>query len=250
MRVGLVAILTALAVCLAVPGARAQADCANWKSLAFFETASAADVRACLRAGAYHGARGMYGFTSLHFAAVMDNAAAIAALLEDGAYHGARDYNGWTPLHVAAMMDSAAAIAALLDGLADPGARTKKGWTPLHSAARHGQAAAIAALLDGGANPLVRGEYGNTPFDLIPDDSPLVGTSAYWRLNNATWGGNLTVADTATVDYGLELATDGRNEKEALPTYKVDSRSGTVTTQRKRRIPTDPDLGSPPWGSR
>ena len=57
MRVGIVAILTALAVCLTVPDARAQADCANWNSRDFFETASAADVRACLRTGADPGAQ-------------------------------------------------------------------------------------------------------------------------------------------------------------------------------------------------
>ena len=118
MRVGLVAILTALAVCLAVPGARAQADCANWNSGDFFSTASAADVRACLRAGA------------------------------------------------------------------DPGARTEYGWTPMHRAESE---AAIAALLAGGADPGARDVYGLTPFDLIPGDSPLVGTAAYWRLSDARW---------------------------------------------------------------
>ncbi len=66
MRVGIVAILTALAVSLVVPGARAQADCANWNSWDFFKTASAADARACLRAGADPGARSGSGWTPLH----------------------------------------------------------------------------------------------------------------------------------------------------------------------------------------
>ena len=71
------------------------------------------------------------------------------------------------------------------------GKRTKKitrdedGWTPLYCAALHGDAEAIAALSDAGAAPNARDENGRTPFDMIPDDSPLVGTSAYRRLRNA-----------------------------------------------------------------
>ncbi len=127
MRVGIVAILTALAICLtvpgclAVPGARAQADCANWQSGDFFKTASAADVRACLRAGA------------------------------------------------------------------DPGARDEDGRTLLHGAAGAGNTAAIAALLAAGADPGAQTKDGRTLFDLIPGDSPLVGTAAYWRLSDARW---------------------------------------------------------------
>ena len=32
-----------------------------------------------------------------------------------------------------------------------------------------------------------RNEGGDTPFDVIPEDSPLIGTPAYWRLNDARW---------------------------------------------------------------
>ena len=42
---------------------RAQTDCANWNSLSFFATAGAADVRACLWAGADPGARENDGLT-------------------------------------------------------------------------------------------------------------------------------------------------------------------------------------------
>ncbi len=152
MRIGLVAISMALAVSLGVPGARAQADCANWKIWDFFKTASAADVRACLRAGADP---------------------------------GAQSNDRWTPLHRAAWNGQAAAMAALLEGGADPGARTEDGYTPLHFAALKGHAAAIAALLNGGADPGARTELGLTSFDLIPGDSSLVGTAAYWRLHDA-----------------------------------------------------------------
>ena len=102
---------------------RAQRDCANWNSEGFFATADAADVCACLRAGADPGARGRDGHTPLHIVALGGNAAAIAALLEAGADPGARAWNGVTPLHNAALNGNAATIAALLEAGADPGAR-------------------------------------------------------------------------------------------------------------------------------
>ena len=154
MRIGIVAMMAAMAAYLTPPDARAQADCANWLSPDFFATAGAADVRACLRAGADP---------------------------------DARDKNGFTPLHAAAWKSDAAAIAVLIETGADPNARNLFGWTPLYSAAGNGNAAAIAALLDAGADPGARNEDGKTPFDLIPEDSPLIGTPAYWRLNDARW---------------------------------------------------------------
>ena len=57
MRIGIVAMMATMAVCLTLPAALAQADCANWNSEGFFATAGAEDVRACLRAGADPNAR-------------------------------------------------------------------------------------------------------------------------------------------------------------------------------------------------
>jgi len=91
-----------------------------------------------------------------------------------------------TPLHEAAVKGDAAAVAALLDAGADPDARTEKGATPLHIATLKGHAAAIAPLLDAGADPDARTEDGTTPFDLIPKDSPLIGTPVYRRLKDAS----------------------------------------------------------------
>ena len=68
---------------------------------------------------------------------------------------------------------------------ADPNAREEDGFTPLHRAAVWGHAEAIKALLATGADAAAPDEDGQTPFDLIPDDSPLVGTSAYLRLKEA-----------------------------------------------------------------
>ena len=63
MRLGIVAIMAALAACLPPSSAQAKPDCANWNSPAFFATAGAADVRACLLTGADPGARDKYGAT-------------------------------------------------------------------------------------------------------------------------------------------------------------------------------------------
>ena len=100
MKTGIVAIMVIMAACLPPSSARAQRDCAswnvanrvifdedpraqrdcaNWNSEGFFGTDSAADVRACLRAGADPGARDEYGNTPLHHAALGGHAAAIAA---------------------------------------------------------------------------------------------------------------------------------------------------------------------------
>ena len=68
---------------------------------------------------------------------------------------------------------------------ADLGARNRHDHTPLHRAAWSDHAEAIAALIAAGADAGARDERGRTTFDLIPDDSPLVGTSACCRLNDA-----------------------------------------------------------------
>ena len=57
MRIGIVAILAAMAACPTLSAARAQPDCANWNSEGFFATAGADDARACLLAGADPDAR-------------------------------------------------------------------------------------------------------------------------------------------------------------------------------------------------
>jgi len=41
--------------------------------------------------------------------------------------------------------------------------------------------------LDGGADAGLRNANAQLPFDLIADDSPLVGTDVYWRLSDARW---------------------------------------------------------------
>jgi hypothetical protein len=75
----------------------------------------------------------------------------------------------------------------LLDAGADPNTRDEIGSSPLHRAALNGRAEVIKALLDAGADPSARSFFGATAFDEIPEDSPLIGTPVWWRLNDARW---------------------------------------------------------------
>lgn len=70
------------------------------------------------------------------------------------------------------------------------------------------------------------------------------GSSGLWSV--ATVGGsgsgggdsgNLTVASTATVDYGLSLTTNSRSEKEALLTYDVDYTPWNGSAAAQAKVP-------------
>ena len=180
-------------------------------------------VAALVSAGADPNPRTEDGRTPLHAAHIGGSAAFVAALIEAGADPNARMQDGRTPLHMAATGVATTIVAALADAGADPNARMEDGWTPLHVAAAFrapptiadtppdvgvdrvedfaavlewGHAmhlarvaekipAVVDALLDAGADPNAKAQNGRTPWDVIPDDSPLRGTDAYWRLNDA-----------------------------------------------------------------
>ena len=120
----------------------------------FFETATIADVRACLDAGADPKARDRWGASPLHAAA----------------HHGRIEI-----------------VAAILNAGANPDARTDDGITPLHMAASSGHGEAGEILLDAGADPNARDAYGTTALNGIHTDHPLIGTQIWWRLKDAKW---------------------------------------------------------------
>ena len=87
---------------------------------------------------------------------------------------------------VASSDATAAGVAALLGAGADPNARDNFRSTPLHFAAGSSKPpAVVSALLDAGADPYATDQYGDTPWDVLPENSPLRGTDAYRRLNDA-----------------------------------------------------------------
>jgi hypothetical protein len=89
------------------------ADCGDWNTRRFFETAALRLVRECLSAGADLKVRAKYGSTPLHYAAGLTaTPAVIVALITAGADLKARDKYGRTPWDVAqgnaALKDTAA----------------------------------------------------------------------------------------------------------------------------------------------
>ena len=132
----------------AAPAAPAV-DCEAWNTEEFFETATAADVVACLAAGADVAARDEAGHTPLHWAAWgSKRPAAIEALVTGGADLDARNDNDSTPLQRAAWNnENPAVLDALLSAGADVTARNDDGFTPVHLAAQHNGNSAVVQLL-------------------------------------------------------------------------------------------------------
>ena len=92
------------------------------------------------------------------------------------------NWNSWSFFETAGAED----VRACLRAGTYPNARGEDGWTSLHDAAFKGHAGAVAALREAGADPNARTEGGLTPFDLIPEDSPLIGAPVHRRLKDAS----------------------------------------------------------------
>ncbi|MDE0529355.1 MAG: ankyrin repeat domain-containing protein, partial [Truepera sp.] len=142
-----------VAAMLALGAPVLAADCAEWNTWEFFETATLEEVVGCLESGADVNARGGDDWTPLHFAAWLSNDPAISeVLLAAGADVNAQDADGGLPLHFAARQaDYTDIIEVLLEAGADVSAQDKDGWTPLHFAAQYNDnPAVIRSLLEAG----------------------------------------------------------------------------------------------------
>ena len=137
--------------------APAPERCDEWNTRAFFESATAADVSACLAAGADLDARDPNGWTPLHMATQWsESPEVIRVLLAAGAVLDARANTGLTPLQLATI-GNGTVLAPLVEALLAAGisatARDPGGATHLHYvAAGHADSAATEALIAAGAD--------------------------------------------------------------------------------------------------
>ena len=152
------------------------ADCEDWRSgqlEAFFESAAANDVAACLDEGADANTLDDRGRTPLHLAArYIEDPAAIHALVDAGAEVSAQDDAWNTPLHAAWDNADPAVAHALLETGADPLARNDRGdladpthcrnWnTPVF--ARMASASAVTDCIESGSDLHATDDDGYTP---------------------------------------------------------------------------------------
>ena len=103
------------------------------------------------------------GYTVLHQAASIGDAATVQELLDAGLNPNAETDNGLTPLHG---VGSREAFKALQAAGADIRAQTNNGLTVLHGAAIVGDAATVRELLDAGLDPNAATDWG-TPWHYI-----------------------------------------------------------------------------------
>jgi uncharacterized protein len=108
------------------------------------------------------------GRTTLHEAALRDNAAEVRMLLARGANVDAQDRDGFTPLHFAAQQGSLAAAEALLHAGATVDVENRFGNTPLWVAvfSSRGEGDFIALLRSHGADPHHANKQRRTPVQM------------------------------------------------------------------------------------
>lgn len=106
------------------------------------------------------------GYTALHYAIAVGDAALADTLIAAGAdVNALTKYSFATPLHIAAMQRRAGLLATLLAAGANVGAANGNGQTALHFAAYRGDPDITRALLTAGANPQLKDAGGHTPVD-------------------------------------------------------------------------------------
>ena len=170
-----------LAGCCASVLAHAQAppDCRGWLSREFFRVASAADVAACLEAGADPRAVGAsVGATPLHSAAetsadpaVIDVLLAAGADLEAETSGNPHSVGGHTPLHYAAENPEVGVLEVLLAAGADVAAVDWNGNTAIHGVATP---AGLDVLLAAGADVNTRNNGDFVPLHYATGDDAMV----------------------------------------------------------------------------
>ncbi len=148
-----------------------SASCNEWAKDRYWKRTTAANVRACLEAGADPNVR-KGKWPPLHRAAVNTKYPdVIKALVDAGADleargNGSLSGDNLTPLHRAAEWGYPGAVKGLVDAGADLEARNGLGYTPLHMAANTTYTTKkLEILLAAGANPNAQSRKGHRPMD-------------------------------------------------------------------------------------
>lgn len=171
-----------------------EADCDGWVGpnfsyyeFSWWELTTSETVSDCLHAGNGVNARTSLGSTPLHLSVTLhDNSEILHVLLKAYANVNARTLDGNTPLHYAAERNNNPdTLTLLLNAGAEVNAINNDGNTPLHLAVESRNSDFIIRLLDFGAHGAVTNKDGKTPFDLLHENEALIGTEAYWALNDA-----------------------------------------------------------------
>ena len=229
------------------------AECAEWSTSVFFESATLAEVQACLAAGADVNARSAgLGGTPLHWAGFSSNdPAIIRALVSAGARVNAGDEDGNAPLFYAAQGGTPAVIRALVEAGGDVYARSENGWTPLHHAVLYNDSpAVIRALVSAGAEVNAGDEDGDTPLHLAAydgDDPAIIralviaGAEVNARdeygftpLHMATFGNDNPAIITALLDAGADATA--RDDDGNTPWNYAEDREELEGTDAYRRL--------------
>lgn len=111
--------------------------------------------------------RDIFGWTPLHYAAVLGDERKVTKLLNNNADPNASDMAEWTPMHYSIESDNKenpeSIVSALLRNGADTEIRGRDGIGPLHCAAKQGYAQMIRILIEAGASVDIQDNSRRTP---------------------------------------------------------------------------------------
>lgn len=173
------------------------------------------------------------------------NRAVVLLLLDSGADVNAENDFGWTPLHFAAMVGRKRVAEVLLSRKARIHMRGKSGSTPLHVAARLGHRDVVARLLAANANPDATDHAGLTALHQVashedvdvllsraPTDQALekligVPTSVLTQI-----GAGLTARQTAKQMLERSSGSEHKEVAELLLASRADVDAKTSATRR------------------
>ena len=175
------------------------------------------------------------GYTVLHRAAHVTDAATVEALIASGLDPQARTTSGWRPLHSAGSPET---FEALRKAAADIHARTDSGYTVLHRAVLSLDAASVEALIADGLDPNAEMSDGLTPS---------LNAGSRETFNALLAGGaNLAWIETVFASGGLEAVQGGKISPRVLDraVHRVGRFSSASLVARLRAI--NPDFAEVP----